>query len=425
MPEKLAIHGGTKAVPDGLMKPWPPVDDVDRRMVMASLDGHEHTYGPNCRALEEEFAHWNGIRHVCTCNSGTAAIHMCLAACGCGVGDEVLVPAYTWPSSASACLHHNCIPVFVDIDWETMNLDIAKIEAALTPRTRAIVAVHLHGLTLDMDALMALARQHDLFVIEDACQSVGATFKGRKAGTFGHVGAFSTNQNKVLSSGEGGFFTSDDPDLFAKGKTLWYFGENRAPDESPQYHTYGLGWMYRNNDLVAAFARVQLTKLDHYLATQKANAARLTERLKGVPHLILPTEPEGYGHTYYNYTIRFDLEALGRAADAKTFRDKIVAALRAEGADVGIWQGWPVPQMTVFQARNAYGKGCPWSCQYAGNVSYDLAQFPVAKRHSDWHVGMTTPLRAPNGTEVADAVAAAFGKVMGNLDQVEKVKGNG
>ena len=421
MAEKLAIHGGPKAVPDGTIQRWPPIDETDRRMVLESLEGGEHTYGPNCKALEQEFAAWNGNRHVAACNSGTAALHMCVAACECGVGDEIIVPAYSWPSSATCSLHHNAIPVFADIDWATMNVDPAAVEAAVTPRTRAIMAVHLHGLAADMPAILAVAARHDLAVIEDGCQSHGATIGGRKVGTFGRCAAFSTNQNKCLCSGEGGFFVTDDEAVFKKGETLRYFGENRAPDEPPGYHTYGMGWMYRMSDLVAAFARAQLGRLDAYLERQRANAARLTERLREVPHLILPTAPEGFDHTYYNYTIRFDMEALGRAAQAKTLRDQLVAALKAEGADVGVWQGWPVPEMTVFQAANAYGKGCPWSCPHAARVDYRPEQFPAARRHSDWHVGMTTPLRAPNGPEVVDRIADAFRKVMANLDQVERV----
>ena len=421
MAEKLAALGGRRAIPEGAIRPWPPIDDVDRRMVLASLEQPKHTFGPNCEALEKEFAEWNGNRHAVTCNSGTAALHMCLAACECGAGDEVIVPAYTWPSSATCCIHHNCIPVFVDIDWETMNIDADRIAAAVTPRTKAIVAVHLHGLAAEMEKILAAAEAHGLRVIEDGCQSHGATFDGRKVGTFGHCGAFSTNQNKCLCSGEGGFFVTDEDDMLARAKTLWYFGEHRPPEKSDGYLAYGMGWMYRNNDLTAAWCRAQLTRLDGYLARQKVNAARLSECLADVPGVIVPTEPPRHGHTWYNYTVRFDMEALGHADDAAGFRDRIVSALKAEGADVGIWQGWPVPQMTAFQAKNAYGRGCPWSCSAGAEVDYSIGQFPVARRHSDRHVGMTTPLRSPNGPETAELIAGAFRKVMTSLDQVEKL----
>ena len=419
MDRKLAILGGERTIPEGTIRPWPPIDDVDRKMVLASLEGGQHTYGPNCKALEEEFAAWNGNRLALTTNSGTAALHMCLVGCGCRAGDEVLVPAYTFTSSATCCLHHNIIPVFVDIDWDTMNIDLDRIEASLTPRTKAIIAVHLHGLAIDMDRLLEIARKHDLKVIEDACQSHGATFKGRKVGTFGDCGAFSCNQNKCLCSGEGGMFVTDDEAVLERGKTLWYFGEHRPPDEGEGYHAYGMGWMYRNNDLTAAFARAQLTKLDGYLEQIKTNAARLSECLAGAPGLILPTQPDDFGHNFYNYTTRFDMDALGHTADAKEFRDKLVAAFKSEGVDTGIWQGWPLPEMTAFQAKSAYGRGCPWACREGGEVDYDVENFPVAKKHADWHTGMTTPLRPPNGPEVAQLVAEAFRKVLDNVDQVE------
>jgi dTDP-4-amino-4,6-dideoxygalactose transaminase len=422
MADKLAILGGTPTIPPGTIHPWPPVEDVDRQMVLASLEGGQHTYGPNCKALEKELAAWNGNRFAIVTNSGTAALHMCVAACGCGVGDEVIVPAYSWSSSATCVLHHNAIPVFVDIDWDTMNVDLGRLQAAITPRTKAIMAVHLHGLALDMDKLLAIAGRHGLKVIEDACQSHGATFRGRKVGTMGNCAAFSFNQNKCLCGGEGGAFVTDDEGLLAAARQLWSFGETRAPGEDRDYHAYALGWMYRGNDLTAAFARAQLTRLDRYLERQKANAADLTQRLSAVPGLILPKAPPGHGHTYYNYTVRFDMESLGHARDAAAFRDKLGKALRAEGVPTSVWQGWPLPEMTVFQAKNGYGHGCPWFCPHAGPVSYDAAQYPVARRHSDWHTGMTTPLRLPNGPEAVEMVAKAFDKLMRNIGQAEKIE---
>src|SRR3954462_2326067 len=148
---KLAIHGGPKAVPDGTIKNWPPINDVDRKYVLDSLNQSNHAFGPNCVEFEKEFAAWNGNQFPITTNSGTAALHMGVAACGCGAGDEVLVASYSWSSSATCILHANAIPVFVDIDFDTISMDVSKIAAAITPRTNAIVAVHLHGLALDMD----------------------------------------------------------------------------------------------------------------------------------------------------------------------------------------------------------------------------------------------------------------------------------
>ncbi|MCX7934459.1 MAG: DegT/DnrJ/EryC1/StrS family aminotransferase, partial [Planctomycetota bacterium] len=194
-----------------------------------------------------------------------------------------------------------------------------------------------------------------------------------------------------------------------------------TPEQSRDYHAYAMGWMYRNNDLTAAFGRAQLAKLDRHLRTQIANAQCLTEQLRGVPHLILPYAPPGCEHTYYNYTIRFDMEALGHAHDARAFTGKIIKALQAEGVDTGIWQHFILPAMTVFQAKNAYGRGCPWSCPHARPVDYSLHQYPMAQKHCDRHTGMTTPLRAPNTPELAKLVAEAFRKVMENIDQVEEI----
>jgi dTDP-4-amino-4,6-dideoxygalactose transaminase len=177
--------------------------------------------------------------------------------------------------------------------------------------------------------------------------------------------------------------------------------------------------MYRMADLAAAFGRAQLSKLDKYQATLKENAEALTAALKGTPNLILPTSYKGAGHNWYNYTIRFDMKALGHEQDASDFRDKLVKTLGAEGVQTGVWQKFILPMMTVFQAKNGYGKGCPWNCANAQPVNYSLEQYPMAQKHSDWHTGMTVPLRAPNGPEAARLTARGIRKVMENVDQVQ------
>lgn len=419
MREQLASKGGSPAIAPGTIKPWPPVDDTDRRMVLDSLESTTHTFGPNCAALQDEFAAWNGNRFALTTNSGTAALHMAVVAAECGCGDEVIVPAYSWSSSATCVMQHNAIPVFVDIDFDTMNIAVDQIEEAITPKTKAIIVVHLHGLPVDMDPVMAIAEKHGLRVIEDACQAHGARYQQRKVGRLGHCAAFSLNQNKCLCSGEGGMFVTDDEAMFGRARTLWSFGEEVAPTGRRDYHVYAMGWMYRNNDLTAAWGRAQLKKLDHYLEVQKENAACLTAELAGTPALLLPTAPEGYDHNWYNYTIRFDMEALGHAHDPAAFRDKIVRALNAEGLETGIWQAFVLPAMTVFQAKDGYGRGCPWSCRHAQPVEYAVGKFPAATKHLQTHTGMTTPLRAPNRPDVAVLVAKAIRKVMANLDQLE------
>ncbi|MBI2441621.1 MAG: DegT/DnrJ/EryC1/StrS family aminotransferase [Lentisphaerae bacterium] len=420
--DTLAINGGKKAVPDKLIKVWPPIGALDRKLVLASLNGHEHSFGPNCRAFEKEFAAWNGNQFAINTNSGTAALHMSLAACGLSAGDHVLVTAYSWSSSATCILHHNCIPVFVDIDFATINIDVRKIEAAITSKTRAIIVVHLHGLAVNMDQVLRIARKHKLLVIEDACQAHGALYKNKKVGTFGDCAAFSFNQNKCLCSGEGGMFVTDNPDMFQKAKQLWSFGETRAPGQARDYHAYALGWMYRSSDLVAAFGRAQLARLDYYFKTQRENAALLLAELKGTPGLILPVEPAGHTHNWYNFTSRIDLSAAGWNGQPERFRDAVMKALQAEGVPANVWQSFILPAMTVFRARNAYGGGCPWTCHQTRPVEYDPAKFPVAQRHCATHFGMTTPLRAPNGRAAVNTIARGFKKVFAQLDRLDVEK---
>ncbi len=417
MTTSLAIRGGERAVPEGAIKNWPEITARDRELVLASLAGGNHAHGPNCKALEKEFAAWNGSSHALTVNSGTAALHMALFACGVGAGDEVLVPAYTWPSSATCVLHHNAIPVFVDIEFATMNMDLDRVEAAITEKTRAIMAVHLHGLPLDMDRLMEIARRRGLRVIEDCCQAQGATWRGRKVGNFGDCAAFSFNQNKVVCSGEGGMFTADGEGLAAKADRLRYFGEHGAPGDADR-HDYALGWMYRNNDLTAAFGRAQLELADRNLRVQREQAAMLAAGLKGIPGLILPESIVGADHNWYNYTIRFDMRVLGHEGDAAAFRDRLVKALNAEGVQTGVWQAFILPAMTVFRAKNAYGHGCPWSCGFARPLEYRPEDFPVAQRHCDTHTGMTFAFRHPNGPREVELTAAGIRKVMERVGEV-------
>jgi len=417
---ELAIYGGPLTIQPDEIKPWPTVDEEDDRLVLEALHAEKQAYGPQNQAVQDEFAAWNGNSYAIFTNSGTAALHMGLAGCGVGAGDHVLVTAYSWSSSATCILHHNAIPIFVDIDFDTINMDTAKIEAAITPRTKAIVAVNLHGLCLNFDELLAVARKHNLKVVEDCCQAHGAQFNGRNCGTFGDAAAFSFNQNKCMCSGEGGMFVTNDEEVAANAAKLWSFGETRQPQQSRDYHAYALGWMYRNNEITAAFARAQLAKYPGNFAMLRANGELLNELLPGTRALIMPTEPEGHLHNWYNYNLRIDFEAAGWTGDRARFRDAVAKALNAEGVPVSAWQQFILPEMTVFQAKNAYGGGFPWSIPGADEgVNYDPAQFPVAQRHCESYMALVMALRAPNGLDIAEKIAAGIRKVFDNIDQID------
>lgn len=424
MTTQLAINGGSRTIPEGTILSSPPSTARDEELVLASLRSGAHAWGENCEALQKEWAAWNGNKHCIALTSGTAALHMALVACGLGAGDEVLTPAYSWTSSVSCILHHNMIPVFVDIDPVYSNIDPTKIEEAITPRTKAIIAVHLHGVPCDMDAIMEIAERHNLFVIEDACQAHGATYKGKKVGTIGHANAFSLNQNKMLSSGEGGLFVTDDEEKANRGRSLVLFGDFREPLDDPDYHAYGLGWMYRYNELCAAYARAQLEQLDNSIAHSRKLFGILREGLAGIPGLILPQEPEWGEENGYNFVCHVDPEGVNYDGPVNYLREAVVCALSAEGVPAGVWQRRILPEMAAIKSKNAYGNGSPWR-ESGSTVSYDPAQFPVALYHSASYF-IISALRQPNTEETAQLIVESVRKVFENLDSIdiEAVAGN-
>jgi dTDP-4-amino-4,6-dideoxygalactose transaminase len=423
---QLAIYGGPKTITEDEVKSWPPVDTTDEKLVLEALHSKVQARGNHNLAFEDEFCKYNGNKYALFTNSGTAALHMCLVGCGIGAGDHVLVTAYSWSSSATCILHHNAIPIFVDIDFDTFLIDAQKIEEAITPRTKAIIVVQLHGLCADMDAINAIAKKHNLYVIEDACQAHGAMYKGQKAGTMGDCAAFSLNQNKCLSSGEGGIFVTDNEAIFKDASKLWSFGETSRPEQNRDYHAYALGWMYRNNELTAAYARAQLAKYPYYFKQLRDNGNLLHDKLKGIKGLMQPYVPKECVHNWYNYNLRLDFDAIGvNGSDEEKvrFRDALCAAIRAEGVAVSIWQRFILPEMTVFKAKNAYGGGFPWSIPGADeNVDYCPTNFPNALKYSRCHMSIVKTLRAPNGLDIAQKVVDAVKKVFENIDEINPDK---
>ena len=203
MQDKLAIHGGPRTVPHGFIQPWPQVTDADRAAIAEVLATEKITEQQRIQSegLAQEWAAYMGVRYCIPVNSGTAALHLCVAGIGIEPGDEVIIPAFTFWATAAAVLHHNAIPVFVDIEPVTYCIDPGQIEAKITARTRAILPVHIHGMPADMDAILAIAKKHNLKVIEDVAQAHGARYKGRYCGAFGEAAGYSTQASKTLSSG--------------------------------------------------------------------------------------------------------------------------------------------------------------------------------------------------------------------------------
>ena len=426
--EKLAIDGGKPTVKRSAIKSWPVIDKSDRAAVLRVLKRGIVAGGtaPEAAALEQEWAAFCGRKYCLATNSGTAALHMALAAAEVGPGAEVITSAFTFLASASCALHQNAVPVFVDIDPRTYNLDPAKLEAAITPRTKAIIPVHIQGLMADMDPIMEIAKKHNLVVIEDACQAHGATYKGKVAGAIGHMACFSLNNFKNFCGGEGGLLVTDDPMFYERAKLVRMFGDE-VDDESKLrvYNASILGYMYRTQELPAAFARAQLKKLNRLNALRQKNAACLTRELAKIPGVIPPYVPPNRTHVYFMYNIRFDPKKAGVEATPRDFRRAVEKALYMEGLQIGQWQTMPVPAQDLFQTMWGYGKtGCPWDCEkYQGAYKkrnpadrpYNPDNYPVAKALCDSYT-ILHGIHPPNGLAQMKLYVQAFKKVFADLD---------
>lgn len=403
---------------------WPLVEDSDVEAVLATLRSGRLSWIDDTEvpALEREWASYVGTSECMALNSGTAALHAAVAAAGVGPGDEVLVPALSFLASAASVLHHQGIPVFVDVDPETFTIDPDDMEARITARTRAVVVVHLHGLPADLNRVAEVARRHDLVVIEDAAQAHGAEIDGRRAGALGDIGAFSIMAGKNLpTAGEGGLLTTDRPELRERAEMLKMFGERASAAGQRQYHALTLGWNYRLSSVLAAFARSQLSRLDRYTATVRENAAHLSTILADLPGLSPPIEPEGYRHVYHHYRLRLDPDEAGVDLPVGAFRRAIQDAVTAEGVPLTEYQNRPLPGQVLFQRREGYGRGCPWTCGHAGReITYQPEDYPrtLDVIRCSLLVGRRLCMASLLRRENAERVAEAFTKVFSHLDEV-------
>jgi len=358
-------------VPEALKRRWPDIRPEDRAAVAAVLDrGVLGGIGaPEMTALETEWAAFIGREACLLFNSGTAAIHSALYAIGIEPGDEVITTAYTFAGTWQPILHQGAIPVFVDIDPRTFDLDPRRVEAAITPRTKAIMPVHIVRMPSVYEELLAIADRHGLYLVEDACQAHGATYHGRQVGSFGIVGCYSLNSSKILSGGEGGLLVADDPDVLARARRLRVFGED-IPELQKltgwnfrPYTSHSIGWNYRHQEMPAAFARSQLQRLPEYIETGQRNAGVLDRRLAEIPGITPPHVPDDRTSSYYQYRVRLEPAELGLGhVPATVFRDALGKALMAAGVGVELWHTQPAPAFPVFQERGGY----------------DLADYPEA-----------------------------------------------
>lgn len=305
--------------------------EEDERAVLEVMRSGHLSMGPKVEELEALFAEATGARYAVAVSTGTAALHLALLAHGIGEGDEVITTAFTFIASVNSILFVGAKPVLVDLDPRTYNIDLAQLEAAITPRTRALMPVDLYGQPCDMDAVMAIAERHGLAVIHDAAQSIGAEVRGRRVGSFG-TACFSLYQTKNITAGEGGMITTNDAQIAERCRKIRNHGMQR------RYQHEMIGYNVRLSDLHAAVAIPQMRRLEAITAHREANAAFLSAHITH-PGVVKPSVPEGLRSVWNVYTLRVP-EA----------RDALKAHLEAQGIETGVFYPEPVHAMPHVRA---------------------------------------------------------------------------
>lgn len=427
----LAMFGGERTVrPEHAtadLVGWPVVTDAERAAVVGVLDSGRFTSNNpglgEVQLLEREWARYVGAGHSAAVANGTVAIELALAAAGVEPGAEVLVPALSFVATAVAPVHRFAVPVFVDIDPATFNLDPAAAQAAVTPRTQAILAVHLHGLPCDMTRLRELASARGLLLVEDAAQAHGAEYRGRRTGVLGDVAAFSLNVVKNLPTcGEGGLLTTDDEALHARLLRRRQFGEDLRGRAERDYTSHVLAGNGKLSAVQAAFTRCQLARLDGYRAARERNVRTLLDRLGKLPGLVAPVCPPDRTHAWHMLRFRFDPVAFGHPGlDPGALRSVLRRALRAEGVPVQQYQPLPLSGQPAFQTGTGFAGGYPWRLHGAGGPAYRPEDQPRTLEVIEdsltlqrWHLN-------PAAGPVLQRCAEAFEKVWEHRDRLAAV----
>ena len=391
--EKLAAEGGLPVRASFLPFHQPLIDADDEQAVLDTLRSGWITTGPRTKRFEKEFAAYTGAGHCVAVNSCTAALHLALDAAGVGPGDEVITSPITFASTANVIVHRGATPVFADVNPETLNIEPAAIERAITARTRALIPVDFAGHPCDLDEIMEIGHRHGLTVIEDAAHSVGAAYKGRPVGGIADMTAFSFYATKNITSGEGGALTTNRAEWAERISVMALHGISR--DAWKRYSAEGYrhwdiiapGYKYNMFDLQGALVLSQLAKLDAFHARRVALKARLDAGLRDLDEVATPGQRPWVTHAHHLYPIVVRSERL--AAD----RDTIMAAIQAENVGIGIH----------FRAVHLH----PF---YADTFGFGRGMFPNAEYYSDRTISL--PL-FPRMTDAdADDVVAAVRKVV-------------
>lgn len=434
---ELAINGGEPV--RGKEKIFPAhntIGEEERQAAMRVLDsGVLSKYlgcwdpdfygGSEVQALEKEWAKKFNVKYAVAMNSATSGLQAALGAIGIEPGDEVIVSPYSMVISATAPLFYGAVPVFADIEPEHFCLDPRSVEAAITPRTKAIIVVDIFGQPYDADAINAIAKKHGLYVIEDAAQAPGATYKGKYAGTLGDIGVFSLNYHKHIHTGEGTLVTTNDDRLVERLQLIRNHAEAVVEEKGVTDLVNMVGYNFRLTEIQAAIGRAQLLKLDGLLQERQKNCSYLAERLTDMPGIRPAPTREGATHSYYVHPFLFDETVVGVS------RVKFLEALRAElpvtamrESDGPLIAGGyvkPIYWMPIFAKQIAFGsKGYPFrSPMYTGKANYERGLCPVVERlHLKEYFGHEM-MRPGMTKEDLDDVVTAFHKVYTHRKEIK------
>ena len=424
---KLALFGG-KPVIDEPIPPYRAMGEAEKRAVAQVIEsgllsgfygspGEEFWGGPRVRALEAAWRERYDVAHAVSVNSATSGLYAAMGAIGLSPGDQVIVPPWTMSATAMAPLVYGGVPVFADIEDETFGLDPAAVEAALTSRTRAIIAVNLFGHPARLDALRAIADAHGLYLVEDNAQAPLAEDNGRLTGTIGHIGVFSLNRHKHIHAGEGGMCVTADDRLARRLALIRNHGENVADWLGEDDPVNLVGFNYRMTELSAAIAVVQLANVDAHVAAREQLANDLTAGVRTLAGLTPPRVRQGCRHNYYCWVVRVDEAAVGVARDR--FRD----ALIAEG--VPCFTGYTVPlyELPVFQRRIAIGReGFPFTC---GAPDYGSVSCPTTERLHAREALLVEPCEVDSSGNISARIVEAFHKIHRHADELAAGGGTG